>query len=195
MTAIRTFIILMFVATACAASPAKKYKVEPTNGTVSFTIMKWGVLKEEGTFREFGAQIDYDPANVAQSRVDFTVRVTSIDTKNDDRDSTLKGRDFFDAERYPLLTFRSTSVTPRGKGRADVTGDLTIKGVTKRVTVPVQLVAEGRRERVGDLAAFETTFTINRRDFGVTGGRWTAGTPGVLGEEVTVRIMAGGVSR
>ncbi len=173
---------------------ATLYRAEPVNGTVGFSIMKWGVIKEEGTFRDFKADIVFDEKQAAASRVAFDVNVASVDTKNDDRDSTLRSADFFDAKRHPKMTFRSIRVAPRGKSVADVTGDLTIRGVTRRITVPVRLLGvsrSGGRERAG----FETSFTIKRRDFGVTGGRWVAGAPGVLGEDVTVRIIAGGVSQ
>jgi polyisoprenoid-binding protein YceI len=179
---------------ACVAD-ANTFRVEPTNGTVGFEIMKWGVFKEEGTFRDFSAVIVYDRKQPAKSRVEFSIEADSVDTKNDNRDGTLRSEDFFDAKRFPKLSFVSTQVVPRGADRADVTGDLTIKGVTKRVTVPVRLIGFAHRAGVGDLASFETTFRIRRKDFNVTGGRWVAGAPGVLGEDVTVRITAGGVSR
>jgi polyisoprenoid-binding protein YceI len=173
---------------------ATLFRAEPVNGTVGFSIMKWGVIKEEGTFRSFKADIVFDEKNAAASRVVFDVDVASIDTKNDGRDSTLRSVDFFDAKRFPAMTFRSTRIAPRGKGVADVTGDLTIRGITRKVTVPVRLLGvsrSGGKQRAG----FETAFVIKRRDFGVTGGRWVAEFPGVLGEDVTVRIIAGGVSR
>src|SRR3712207_3690028 len=106
-----------------------RYDVQPTNGTVEFSIMKWGVFKEEGTFRRFSAHIDYDPRDVARSRVKFEVDVNIIDTKNDNRDGRLRSVDFSVAQRYPKMTFRSTRVVPRGANLADVTGDLTIRGV------------------------------------------------------------------
>jgi polyisoprenoid-binding protein YceI len=162
---------------------ATLFRAEPVNGTVGFSIMKWGVIKEEGTFRDFKADIVFDDKKPAASRVAFDVDVASIDTKNDGRDSTLRSVEFFDAQRYPKMTFRSTRVAPRSKDVADVTGDLTIRGITRKVTVPVRLLG------------FETSFTIKRRDFGVTGGRWVAEFPGVLGEDVTVRIIAGGVTQ
>lgn len=173
---------------------ATLFRAEPVNGTVGFSIMKWGVIKEEGTFRAFKADIVFDDRNAAASRVVFDVDVTSIDTKNDGRDSTLRSVDFFDAKRHPKMTFRSTRVAPRGKDVADVTGNLTIRGVTRTITVPVRLLGvskSGGRARAG----FETSFKIKRRDFGVTGGRWVAEFPGVLGEDVTVRIIAGGVTQ
>jgi polyisoprenoid-binding protein YceI len=185
-------LLLALIATACLAKT--RYVVEPVNGSVSFSILKWGVFKEEGTFREFNATIVLTP-DVAQSRVDFTVKAASVDTKNTNRDGTLRSSDFFDAAKYPELTFRSTSVKPRGKDAADVTGDLTIHGVTKRITVPVRLVGK-TRDGDRELAGFETEFTIDRRQFNVTGGRWIAGAPaGILGNDVTIRIVAGGVSR
>ena len=167
------------------------YHVEPVNGTVSFTIMKWGVIREEGAFRDFTAQIQYDRTDPAKSTVAFEVKTASIDTKNDSRDKTLRSEHFFDAAKHPKITFRSVKVVPRGAKVADVTGDLTIRGVTKRITVPVRLLGitkEGRRE----LAGFETEFKVDRLAFGVTGGGWTSEFPGVLGNEVTIRIMAGG---
>lgn len=173
---------------------ATLYTVEPTNGTVSFSIMKWGVVREEGSFRDFHAKIDYDARDAAKSRVEFDVRVASIDTKNKSRDETLLSKDFFDAQRHPQLTFRSVSVKPRGKNVADVTGDLTIRGVTRRITVPVRLLGISRRGPI-EVAGFETAFTINRRAFGVNGDRWSASVPGILDDQVTIRIMAGGTRR
>lgn len=189
----RIALALLITFTAVCAPAKTRYVVEPVNGTVSFTIMKWAVFKEEGTFRDFNATIVMEQ-DVTKSRVDFDVKAASVDTKNDNRDGTLRSVDFLDVARYPKLTFRSTRVVPRGKNAADVTGDLTIHGVTRRITVPVQLVG---RTRNGDreLAGFETTFTIDRRDYGVTGGRWVAGAPGVLGTDVTIKIVAGGVSK
>lgn len=173
---------------------ATLYTVEPTNGSVSFNILKWGVVREEGSFRDFRATIDYDKANPAKSRVDFEVRVKSIDTKNENRDETLLSRDFFDADRHPTLTFRSVRVVPRSATVADVTGDLTIRGVTRRITVPVRLLGISRRGKI-EVAGFETAFTINRRAFGVNGDRWSASVPGILDDNVQIRITAGGTRR
>lgn len=169
---------------------ATLYHAEPTNGTVSFSIMKWGVLKEEGTFRDFHARIDFDARDASKSRVEFEVLTKSIDTNNRNRDETLRSDDFLHVAKYPKMTFRSVRVVPRGRNVADVTGDLTIRGVTRRITVPVRLLGANDKH-----AGFETSFTIDRNAFGVKGTRWMAGTPGVLGDQVTIRIVAGGVRR
>lgn len=177
------------------AAATTLFHVEPVNGTVSFSIMKWGVIREEGNFREFNAQIQFDQRDPAKSSVAFDVRVASIDTKNENRDGTLKSEDFFHVAKHPKITFRSVKVVPKGKNEADVTGDLTIRGVTKRITVPVKLIGLSAQPNGRQMAGFETEFRIDRRAFGVTGGRWVAGAPGVLGNEVTIRIVAGGVTR
>lgn len=174
---------------------ATLYQVEPVNGTVSFSIMKWGVLREEGTFRDFNAHIRFDQRDPSKSSVTFEVRTESVDTKNDSRDGTLRSEDFFHVRKHPKMTFRSVKVVPKGKNVADVTGDLTIRGVTRRITIPVRLIGVSKQGNGREMAGFETEFRIDRRQFGVTGGRWTAGAPGVLGNEVTVRIIAGGVTR
>lgn len=174
---------------------ATLYTVEPVNGTVSFSIMKWGVFREEGTFRDFTAQIQYDRANPAKSTVAFDVATKSVDTKNDSRDGTLRSEHFLHVAKHPKITFRSVKVVPRAANVADVTGDLTIRGVTKRITVPVRLIGITKQGNGRELAGFETEFKIDRLAFGVTGGGWAAEAPGVLGNEVTIRIIAGGVTK
>src|SRR5687768_1441703 len=87
---------------------ATLYQVEPVNGSVTFGITKWGVVREEGSFRNFRAQILYDAKAVAKSRVAFDVDASTIDTKNQTRDSTLRSEDFFHVAKHPKLTFRST---------------------------------------------------------------------------------------
>lgn len=174
---------------------ATLYHVEPVNGTVSFTIMKWGVFREEGTFRDFTAEIQLDEKDPSKSRVAFDVLTMSVDTKNEARDNTLRSEHFFHARKYPKLTFRSVRVVPKGNNVAHVTGDLTIRGVTKRITIPVRLVGKTKQGNGRQMAGFETEFKINRLAFGVTGGSWAAEAPGVLGDEVTIRVVAGGWTR
>src|SRR5687768_6711259 len=92
---------------------ATLYQVEPVNGTVSFSLMKWGVVREEGSFRDFTANIHYDSREPAKSRVEFEVKAASVDTKNGARDSTLRSEDFFHVTKHPKLTFKSVRIVPR----------------------------------------------------------------------------------
>ncbi|HYN41954.1 MAG TPA: YceI family protein, partial [Thermoanaerobaculia bacterium] len=103
-------------------------------------------------------------------------------------------QDFFDAARFPVLRFVSTSVARLPDGRASVTGDLTIRGVTQRVTVPVVLHGPNEEEGAGTLAGFETSFTLDRRTFGVLGSRWSGGKA-IIGTDVDVRIVVAASKR
>jgi polyisoprenoid-binding protein YceI len=189
------FVAAIVLSAVNVSAKSNVYKVEPTNGTISFTITKWSVIKEEGTFRKFAGNITFDPERPAEASVEFKVDSSSVDTKNANRDTTVRSDNFLDVAKHPYLTFRSTKVIPRGNNAFNVIGDLTIKGVTRRITIPVRLLGMTSQKGVGDIASFETRFTIDRRQWGVTGGRWVASSPGVLANEVTIEIVAGGISR
>ncbi|HXE75096.1 MAG TPA: YceI family protein [Candidatus Xenobia bacterium] len=180
-----------------AAAQATLYRVRPGDSTIQFTITKWSVFKEEGRFRDFDGTVLYDPKNPVASRVDFTVRLVSIDTKIGNRDQTLLSEDFFHAERYPTMSFRSARVTPGENGTLQVTGALTIRGITRTLTVPVKLLGFSHYmdgdERV-DIGGFEATFTIDRRDFNVLGTQWSGGNL-ILSNEVTIHLLIGVESR
>jgi len=142
-------------------------EVRKNYSTVSFTIHKWVVFKEEGMFRDYAGQVVYDPSEPARSRVEFTVQVASMDTRNGGRDGVLRSEDFFAAQKYPTMTFTSSKVAARPDGSLEVTGDLRIRDVTERITIPVRYLGANSITNVGQLAGFETTFTIDRTDFGV----------------------------
>ncbi|MGH9778008.1 MAG: YceI family protein, partial [Candidatus Acidiferrales bacterium] len=167
-------------AVAQAPTQPTTFRVRDGDTAVQFTITKWSVFKEEGRFRDFNGTILYDPQNPAASRVEFDVRVASIDTKIGTRDRTLLSEDFFHAERYPTMSFRSTRVVPQGKDSFLVTGNMTIRGVTRQLTVPVKLLGfshypDGHGSERVNIAGFETSFTLDRTAFGVNGTRWSGG--------------------
>ena len=192
----RTFVALALVLllpAAGLASSAETYQVKPVYTNVTFKITKWMVLPEQGQFREFDGTLTYDPLKPEASRVEITVQAASIDTKNDTRDGVLRSADFFDVARFPTLTFRSTSVRANGPNALLVTGDFTLHGVTKRITIPVQVRGVHQVPQVGKLAGFETSFTINRRDYGVLGAKWGA-VPAALSDEVEIHLLVGAVT-
>jgi polyisoprenoid-binding protein YceI len=180
--------LLLFVAANAGAAPAR-YLVRPVYSNVGFSIVKWGVLKEEGVFRDFNGTLEYDPAAPQRSRIDVVVQSASLDTKEEHRDGVVRSDDFLDAARYPTMEFHSTSVQ-----NGVVTGNLTIHGVTRRVQFRPAFLGIRDLPKIGKLAGFETTFAINRRDFGVLGSRWGA-VPGVLSDEVVVHIIVGAVAK
>lgn len=175
-----------------SGSDVKVYAVSKSYTTLSFTATKWMVFKEEGLFQDFSGTLTYDPADPAKCAIDVTVQSASLDTRNSGRDKVLRSDDFFDVDKFPTLSFHSTSVTSAGVGAYDVTGDLTIHGVTKRVTVPAKMIGVRVMPGIGDFVGFETTFTIDRREFGVLGTRWSGNTV-AIDPTVLIHLIIGGV--
>ena len=175
-----------------SASEAKIYAVSKAYTTLSFTAKKWMVFKEEGLFQDFGGTLTYSAQDPAKCSIEVTVQAASLDTRAPGRDKVLRSDDFFDVEKFPRLSFRSTGVKATGKETYDVEGDLTIHGVTKRVTVPVRMIGVRVMPGIGDFAGFETTFNIDRRDFGVLGSRWSGNTM-AIDPTVVLHLIIGGV--
>jgi len=184
----RALLLLALLTLPVCAQPTR-YSVKPVYTSLRFSIVKWGVLKEEGIFRDFDGTLVYDPAHPEASRIDVVAKTASLDTKDETRDQMVTGFDFLDAARYPTIEFHSTGVD-----RNFVSGNLTIHGTTKRVRFPVTSLGVHEIPKIGKLAGFETTFTINRRDYGVLGTRWGA-VPGVLSDNVELHITIGAIRR
>lgn len=163
------------------------YDITHVYSNVSFNITKF-FFNEEGGFRQYSGKIVYDPDHPDRSHVQMIVQAESIDTRNEGRDRALRSDNFFDAGRYPTLSFVSTSVAPRENGILNVAGDLTIHGVTKHITIPVRFLGTKQMQGFGDFIGFDTEFTINRSEFGVNGGSsWS----GILGNEVEIHLSIG----
>jgi polyisoprenoid-binding protein YceI len=171
---------------ALAAAEATVYKVDPVHSAVGFTIRHF-VSNVPGRFRDFNGVIKHDKQNPAASSVEFTVQTASIDTGNNDRDEHLRSADFFDAAKFPTLTFTSTKVTAKDADTLDVTGNLTLHGVTKQVTIPVDFLGTVKGPR-GEKAGYESNFTLNRKDYGILWNRVLDAGGAVLGEDVKVNI-------
>jgi polyisoprenoid-binding protein YceI len=171
---------------ALAAAEPAIYKVDPNHSGVSFTIRHF-VSNVPGRFRDFTGVIKHDAQNPPASSVEFTVQAASIDTANDDRDEHLKSADFFDVQKYPTLTFTSTKVTAKDSDTLEVVGNLTLHGVTKEVTIPVEILGTVKTPR-GEKAGFEAAFTLNRKEYGITWNRVLDVGGSVLGEDVKVTV-------
>lgn len=169
-----------------AAADPIVYKVDSDHSGVGFTIRHF-VSNVPGRFKDFDGVIKYDPQNPAASSVNFTIQAASIDTDNADRDNHLRGADFFDAQKFPTLTFSSTSVKAVDADTLEVTGELTMKGVTKKVTVPVDVLGSVKTPR-GEKAGFETAFKLDRKEYGITWNRALDAGGAVLGDDVKVTI-------
>ena len=186
------------VAAALAASvpwpvfaAAETFVIDKAHSEASFQVRHF-VTRVRGRFTDFGGTITLDRARPEASAVEMTIQTVSIDTDVEKRDQHLRSADFFEVDKYPQITFRSSKVVPRGGDRYDVTGTFAMHGVSKELTVPVSFlgfVGSGPQEKAG----FSAEFTLNRKDFGIVWNRAldTGGT--VLGDDVfiTVNIEAG----
>lgn len=176
---------LALVLPALAMAELATYKVDDDHSGVSFTIRHF-VTNMPGRFRDFDGMIKYDPKNPAASSVEFTVQAASIDTANNNRDEHLRSKDFFDVEKFPTLTFTSTKVVSKGANSLEVTGNLTMHGVTKQITIPVEVLGFAKTPR-GEKGGFETSFKVDRKEYGITWNNMMDTGP-VLGDEVKINI-------
>ncbi len=174
-------------APAMAAPGAHAYSIDPHHSHVGFRIRHL-VSRVDGRFKDFAGTVTYDPRAPQSSSVEVTVQATSIDTDTPRRDDDLRSDNFFDVAKFPTLSFQSVSVQPRSADKLDVTGDLTLHGVTKRVTIPVEVLGT-MPFRGGEKAGFATTFTIDRKDYGITWNRAIDQGGALLGDEVEVSIQ------
>jgi len=155
------------------------YTLDPAHTRIGFVARHAMVTKVRGAFNEFEGTATLDGANPANSSVRLTISAASIDTRNAQRDEHLRGNDFLAMQDYPQITFASTGVRQLDDTTFEVTGDLTVKGVTNSVTIPFSFEGAAK-DPFGNLrAGFEGSVTINRKDYGIT---WNAAleTGGVL---------------
>ena len=180
----RVLIFALFAVLALpltAAAEQTTWTVDPVHSHVGFSVRHF-LTPVAGQFTDVTGTVVYDTENPANSTVDVTVQAASIDTHNEQRDGHLRSEDFFHAEQYPTLSFKSKRVAKLGDDLA-VTGDLTIRGVTKEVTVPVEVLGV-----MGAKAGFSTEFTVDRQEYGVNWNRALDQGGTILGEEVKVTL-------
>lgn len=181
------FLVFALAAASLQAEPTN-WKIDTSHSAAQFSVKHMMVSTVRGHFGTMTGTVVYDAANPAATKIDAAVDVTTIDTRNEKRDAHLKSADFFEAEKFPQMTFKSKSVKPAGAGKMLMTGDLTIRGTTKEVVFevegPTAPVNTGRGMKMGAVA----TAKINRKDFGMTWSRAIETGGVVVGDEVTLTI-------
>ncbi len=180
---------LLLVSQASAA--VETYKIDPAHSQVGFAVRHF-FSKVPGKFNTYEGTISVDPQDLSKSVVEVSIDTASIDTGNKDRDSHLQSPDFFDAQKFPKMTFKSTSITPQGTNKATMKGDLTMHGVTKPVTLDVEILGMGTGMGGRKSAGFEAKGKLNRQDFGVAWNKVLEGGGSVLGDEVEIAINVEG---
>jgi len=169
-----------------AAAEVERYEFDPTHTTISFSWSHFGFSTTYARFHEFEGELLLDRDNPAESEVSVVIDTASLDSDFEERDNHLKSGDFFDVERFPQATFESTGVELVGDEAARVTGDLTIKDVTRPVTLDVELNALGESPVEADtyVAGFDAETTLIRSDFDL--GMFAP----AVSDEVVVRISS-----
>jgi polyisoprenoid-binding protein YceI len=171
-----------------AMALAGEYDVDVVHSSVTFKVRHF-FSKVSGSFSKFNVKLDYDKANPANSKVSAEIEVDSVDTNNAKRDAHLKNKDFFETSKHPKLTFTSKKVTVISKEKLQVEGDLTMRGVTKSVTLDVTINGIGKdfkgKERIG----FSASTKVNRHDFKISYGK------GVVGADVEIALEISAVGK
>ena len=185
----KRLIALFTIAAAAASLSAETYTIDPVHSSVGFSLRHL-VSKFSSSFTKVTGTVNYDAAKPEASSVEATIEIASVATANEKRDNHIKSPDFFDAAKYPTASFKSKSFKKTGADTFDVTGDLTIKDVTKEVVLKTTLVGTGPGMGGATLTGWEATTTIKKSDYGLAG---PAMLSAVLGDDVaiTVSVEAG----
>ena len=184
----RLFILTLAVLISAAAFAADSFVIDKNHSEAIFQVRHM-VSRVSGRFDDFAGTINVDRANPSVSSVEFTIKAPSIDTGVADRDKHLRSADFFDAEKYPEISFKSTSIKPSGKKDVyDVTGAFTMHGVSKTITLPVEFLGFIKDPRGNERAGFSAHTTLNRKDYGIIWNRALDNGGTLLSDDVDVTV-------
>jgi polyisoprenoid-binding protein YceI len=174
---------------AAAPGTVTTWNIDPAHAAAEFKVKHMMISNVKGKFSGLSGVLKLDETDYTHSTVEASIPVASVNTGDEKRDGHLKSPDFFDAEKFPAMTFKSTNIDSTGGGDYEVTGDLTIHGVSKSVVLKVEDVSEPSKDPWGNhRIGLSGTTKINRKDFGLTYNA-ALETGGVLvGEEVTITL-------
>lgn len=180
----RSFLSVLILTAGLAISVnAQTWKIDQAHTNAQFSVRHMGISTVRGSFTKVSGTVQYDPADASKTKVDATIETASVDTRVEMRDNDLKGPNFFDAAKYPTITFTSKRVTAGSTGKLLVTGDLNMHGVSKEVVLEVDTPGTPVKDPKGNLhIGSSATTKINRHDFGVNGAS------AMVGDEVTITI-------
>ena len=181
--------VVMVLAGTPAFAQTTTWEIDPSHSAAHFSVRHMMIATVRGEFHKLAGTVMFDEKEPSKSTVDATIEATTIDTGHEKRDSDLRGAEFFDVAKYPTITFKSKSVTRQAEGRFKVTGDLTMRGVTKPVILDVEgFTAQVKDQRGNIKAGASATTKINRSEFGLTWNR-VIETGGVaVSDEVAIVI-------
>jgi polyisoprenoid-binding protein YceI len=192
---IATTLSALLIAPALLASPALaadaaspvEWTIDPTHTRVGFTVQHMVVSEVDGEFKQYSGKVLLDEKDPSKSNVELTIQVASIDTGVPDRDKHLRSGDFFDTDKHPTITFKSTKITKAGKG-FKIKGDLSIRGVTKSVTLDATLSEAVTNPWGKQVRGAKITGKLNRLDYGVSWNKALDKGGIAVGNEVTIEV-------
>lgn len=176
---------LMAVLSMAAAAVAQtgSWQIDPNHSSAQFSVRHLGVSTVRGAFMKVSGSAKYDTADPAKNSVEVSIDASSVDTRVQMRDNDLRSPNFLDVQKYPTITFQSKQTKSAGAGKLQITGDLTIHGVTKEVVLDVDGPSAPIKDPWGNQRIGASASTkINRKDFGVNGA------PGVVGDDISITI-------
>lgn len=166
-----------------------RWKVDATHSSLDFSVKHMMVSRTKGTFHDFEAIVEADPADLTTANIEFSVDLSSVDTRNEDRDNHLRSGDFFDVEKNPKMVFKATKIVKKDEGEYDVTGDFTLHGVTHPETFSVTFEGQGKDPWGNEVAGFSGEGKIKRSDYGLTYNAALETGGMLIGDEVKVSIQ------
>ena len=192
----RTFMVMVLLGAALPAWAESAWEIDPAHSSVHFSVRHMMVSNVRGAFTKVAGTVQGDENDATHATVEATIDTSSIDTREAKRDEHLRSPDFLDVAKYPTMTFRSKKIGKVGDGRYDVTGDLTLHGVTREVVLHVEGPSPATKDPRGALrAGASATTRIDRRDFGITWSKALDGGGVVVGNDIDVTIDVEGVKK
>lgn len=183
MSRVALIVLNAFAMVAAAVAQAGTWQIDPNHSSAQFSVRHLGVSTVRGAFMKVSGSAQYDPADPTKDSLNATIQAASVDTRVEMRDNDLRSPNFLDAQKYPTITFQSRQVKSVGTGRMQITGDLTIHGVTKEVTLDVDGPSASIKDPWGNQRIGASASTkVNRKDFGVNGAA------GVVGDDINITI-------
>ncbi|HEY9775895.1 MAG TPA: YceI family protein [Planktothrix sp.] len=189
MTRARITVLTAALISLVPPSFADTFKLDPSHSSAQFSVKHMMISNVKGEFSNLSGVVEYDPQHVDKTRVDATIDVTTINTREPNRDKHLKSPDFFDVEKFPTMTFKSERAVEEVPGKIKLTGNLTLHGVTKEVTLDV----EGPTKPITDMhgstrIGASATTTVDRKDFGITWNHNMDGGGVVVGDQIPITL-------
>ncbi len=183
----RIFFALLF--TAIASFSQTKWSLDKSHSEINFTVVHMTISEITGNFGDFSVQFESLKEDFSDAKVDVAIKAKSINTKNERRDGHLRSEDFFNAEKDSIIIFKSTSFVKTGKETYSITGDLTMRGVTKQVILDTKFKGSIKNPRGQMVVAFKAATTINRKEWGLNWNRALEAGGWLVSDNVDITII------